>query len=319
MSSRILVTGASGFVGRQLTETLAASGREVRAAFRANVPLTTGPEYESIKVASLAGDTDWQAALDGVGAVVHLAARVHVMQEEVRDPLADFRRVNVEGTLNLARQALSAGVKRFVFVSSIKVNGECTLAGHAFTEADAPDPQDAYGRSKHEAELGLTELCADTGMELTIIRPPLVYGPDVKANFAALLKLVQRGWPLPLGSVRNRRSLVALDNLVDFIITCIFHPQAANQTFLVSDGYDLSITELVCGIAHAAGVPARLVPVPVWILKRVAALVGKGDVMQRLCENLQVNISKAHDLLGWVPQISVENGLQRVVSEMRKR
>jgi nucleoside-diphosphate-sugar epimerase len=236
------------------------------------------------------------------------------MHDTEADPLTAFRAVNVGGTLNLARQAATAGVKRFVFISSVKVNGESTLPGRAFTEADAPKPQDAYGQSKHEAEQGLRQLSADTGMEVVVIRPPLVYGPGVKANFAALMRAVQRGWPLPLGAVHNQRSLVALDNLVDFIITCITHPQAANQTFLVSDGQDLSTTELVRGMAQAAGVPARLLPVPVWALQAGASLLGKGDAVQRLCGNLQVDISKARSLLGWLPPVSVEEGLRRAMA-----
>jgi nucleoside-diphosphate-sugar epimerase len=182
------------------------------------------------------------------------------------------------------------------------------------TETDAPNPQDAYGQSKHEAELSLRQLSADTGMEVVIIRPPLVYGPGVKANFAALMRAVQRSWPLPLGAVHNQRNLVALDNLVDFIVTCITHPQAANQTFLVSDGQYLSTTELVRGMAQAAGVPARLLPVPVWALQAGASLLGKGDAVQRLCGNLQVDISKARSLLGWVPPVSVEEGLRRAMA-----
>jgi nucleoside-diphosphate-sugar epimerase len=258
--------------------------------------------------------TDWSIALEGVAVVVHSAARVHVMHDTEADPLAAFRAVNVEGTLNLARQAAAAGVKRFVFVSSVKINGESTQLGRAFTEVDLPNPQDAYGQSKHEAEQGLRQLSTDTGMKVAIIRPPLVYGPGVKANFASLMRAVQRGWPLPLGAVHNQRSLVALDNLVDFIVTCITHPQATNQTFLVSDGQDLSTTELVRGLAQAAGVPARLLPVPVWALQAGASLLGKGDAVQRLCGNLQVDISKARSLLGWVPPVSVEEGLRRAVA-----
>lgn len=235
------------------------------------------------------------------------------MHDTEADPLTAFRAANVDGTLNLARQAAAAGVKRFVFVSSIKVNGESTLPGRAFAEAEAPNPQDAYGLSKYEAERGLRQLSADTGMEVVIIRPPLVYGPGVKANFSSLMRSVQRGWPLPLGAVYNQRSLVSLSNLVDFIVTCITHPKAANATFLVSDGQDLSTTELVRGMAQAAGVPARLLPVPVWALQAGASLLGKGDAVQRLCGNLQVDISKARSLLGWVPPVSVEEGLRRVM------
>jgi nucleoside-diphosphate-sugar epimerase len=236
------------------------------------------------------------------------------MHDTAADPVTAFRAVNVDGTVNLARQAAAAGVKRFVFISSVKANGESTQPGRAFTETDAPNPQDAYGQSKHEAEQGLRQLSADTGMEVVIIRPPLVYGPGVKANFAALMRVVQRGWPLPLGAVHNQRSLVALDNLVDFIITCITHPQAANQTFLVSDGQDLSTTELVRGMAQAAGVPARLLPVPVWALQAGASLLGKGDAVQRLCGNLQIDTSKARRLLDWVPPVSVEEGLRRAMA-----
>jgi nucleoside-diphosphate-sugar epimerase len=236
------------------------------------------------------------------------------MNDTKADPMTAFHAVNVDGTLNLARQAAAAGVKRFVFISSVKVNGDNTPLGRPFTEADAPKPQDAYGQSKHEAEQGLRQLSANTGMEVVVIRPPLVYGPGVKANFAALMRAVQRGWPLPLGAVHNQRSLVALSNLVDFIVICITHPQAANQTFLVSDGKDLSTTELVQGMAQAAGVPARLLPVPVLALKAGASLLGKGDALQRLCGNLQVDISKARSLLGWVPPVSVAEGLRRAMA-----
>jgi nucleoside-diphosphate-sugar epimerase len=236
------------------------------------------------------------------------------MHESSADPLAAFRAVNVEGTLNLARQAAAGGVKRFVFVSSVKVNGEETELDQPFNEDDEPCPIDPYGISKMEAEQGLRQLSADTGMEVVIIRPPLVYGPGVKANFAALIRAVQRGWPLPLGALYNQRSLVALDNLVDFIVTCITHPQAANQTFLVSDGQDRSTTELLRSMAQAARVPARLLPVPVWALQAGASLLGKGDSVQRLCGNLQVDISKARNLLGWVPPVSVEEGLRRAMA-----
>jgi nucleoside-diphosphate-sugar epimerase len=304
-----LVTGASGFVGQALVQQLARNNIPVRSAFRAS----DGVSGSSIAVGDIGPDTHWAPALEGCDRVVHLAARVHVMNDKAIDQLTEFRRINVDGTLNLALQAAAAGVRRFVYLSSVKVNGESTSPGRAFTEADAPNPQDAYGQSKHEAEQGLRQLSADTGMEVVIIRPPLVYGPGVKANFAALMRAVQRGWPLPLGAVHNQRSLVALSNLVDFIITCITHPQAANQTFLVSDGQDLSTTELVRGMAQAAGVPARLLPMPVWALQAGASLLGKGDAVQRLCGNLQVDMSKARSLLGWVPPVSVEEGLRRAM------
>jgi nucleoside-diphosphate-sugar epimerase len=269
-------------------------------------------------IGAIDGETDWSAALGAQDIVIHLAARVHVMSDTAADPLTAFRLVNVQGTLNLARQAATAGVKRFVFLSSVKVNGEYTLPGQAFAESDAPKPQDGYGISKHEAEQGLRQLAVDTGMEVVIIRPPLVYGPGVKANFASLMRAVQRGWPLPLGAVHNQRSLVALDNLVDFVVTCVAHPQAANQTFFVSDGHDLSTTALVRGMAQAAGVPARLIPVPVWVLQAGATVMGKGESVQRLVGNLQVDISKARTLLGWRPPITVEEGLHRALAKMNK-
>lgn len=313
---RVLITGASGFVGRALCAEAVLHGMSVRGVTRSPCGFPIG--IENIAVGSIDGNTGWRAALTGYEVVAHLAARVHIMNDAAADPLAAFRAVNVAGTLNLARQAAAAGVKRFVFVSSVKVNGEVTQEGHAFTEADAPDPQDAYGQSKHEAELGLRQLAAETGMEVVIIRPPLVYGPGVKANFAALMRVVQRGWPLPLGVVHNRRSLVALDNLVDFIVTCVSHPQAANQTFLISDGEDISTPDLIRGIARVAGCPARLLPVPVWGLQAGATLLGRGDAMQRLCGNLQVDISKVRKLLGWTPPISVEEGLRRAVVGIEK-
>lgn len=309
---RVLITGASGFVGRTLSVEAVSRGVAVLGATRTRHDLSA--DASNIVVPRVDGSTDWRDALRGCSALVHLAARVHVMQETTADPLTEFRRVNVQGTLNLARQAAAAGARRFVFISSIKVNGEATQPGERFTAEDAVEPLDAYGISKMEAEQGLRQIAQQTGMEVVIIRPPLVYGPGVKANFAALMRAVQRGWPLPLGAVHNQRSLVALDNLVDFIITCITHPQAANQTFLVSDGQDLSTTELVRGMAHAAGVPARLLPVPVRALKAGASLLGKGDAVQRLCGNLQVDMSKARSLLGWVPPVSVEEGLRRAMA-----
>lgn len=308
-----LITGAAGFVGGAVSTEFVRRDYRVRGVVR-NIFRSSSEPYELIEIEGIGLDTDWSYALDDVSFVVHLAARVHMTHDTATDPLTAFRAVNVEGTLNLARQAAAAGVKRFVFISSVKVNGERTSSGKAFAEADTPNPQDAYGLSKHEAEQGLRQLSTNTGMEVVIIRPPLVYGPGVKANFAALMRAVQRGWPLPLGTVHNQRSLVALDNLVDFIVTCITHPQAANQTFLVSDGQDLSTTELVRGMAQAAGVPARLLPVPVWALQAGASLLGKSDVVQRLYGNLQVDISKARSLLGWAPPVSVEEGLRRAMA-----
>ena len=308
---KILVTGANGFVGGALCSQAVVRGMVVRGITR--TPCNLPAEVGNLVVGRIDDGTNWREMLTGCEVVIHLAARVHVMHDTETDPLTAFRSVNVGGTLNLACQAAAAGVKRFVFISSVKVSGESTSPGRAFTEADAPNPQDAYGLSKHEAEQGLRRLSADTGMDVVIIRPPLVYGPGVKANFAALMRAVQRGWPLPVGAVHNQRSLVALDNLVDFIVTCITHPQAANQTFFVSDGQDLSTTELVRGMAQAAGVSARLLPVPVWALQAGASLLGKGNAVQRLCGNLQVDISKARSFLGWVPSVAVAEGLRRAI------
>ena len=236
-----------------------------------------------------------------------------MIKDNVIDPLTVFRTVNTVGTLNLARQAVAAGVKRFLFLSSIGVNGMQTESYQAFSEADQANPHNAYALSKWEAEQGLMRIAAETGLEVVIIRPPLVYGCRAPGNFGSLTRAVQRGLLLPLASVHNQRSLVGLDNLVDFIITCVTHPQAANETFLVSDGQDLSTTELVRGMALAAGVPSRLLPVPVWALQAAATLLGKGDAVQRLCDNLQVDISKARNLLGWVPPVSVTEGLRRAM------
>ncbi len=316
---KVLVTGASGFVGRALVQRLGGMvGMRVLAAVRRPdaSSLVSGPSTTVVCVgAELPLDqVDWSAALEGVDAVVHLAARVHVLHDESTDPLAACRAVNVAGTLNLARQCVRAGVKRFVFVSSVKVNGEATVAGQRFTEVDVPAPQDAYAISKFEAEQGLRYLSEQSGMEVVIIRPPLVYGRGVKANFAALVRGVQRGWLLPLGAVCNQRSLVALDNLVDLIVVCLAHPGAANETFLVSDGHDLSTPDLIRGIAHAVGAKPRLLRVPVGTLRALASLLGKRDTMQRLCGDLQVDISKACSLLGWSPPVSVEEGLRRALS-----
>ncbi len=312
MIASLMVTGASGFIGRALCAELIRRRHPVRAIVRDESKIKDSRRL-NIKVADIDAGTNWVTALQNIDVVVHLAARVHVMHDTEADPLTAFRSVNVEGTCNLARQAAAAGVKRFVFISSVKVNGEATRAGVPFFADDMPAPLDPYGVSKMEAEHGLRQVAAATGMEVVIIRPPLVYGPGVKANFAALMRAVQCGFPLPLGAVHNLRSLVGLDNLVDLIVTCIAHPQAANQRFLVSDGHDLSTAELVRAMAHAATVSARLLPVPVWALQAGAKLLGKKDEVQRLCGNLQVDISKTRELLGWVPPVSVEEGLRRAM------
>lgn len=309
----ILVTGASGFVGKVLCANLIN-----RCLLRISVrDKSTGnwPAGVDVIEASLSPDQDWATALSGVSSVVHCAARVHVMNEEATDPLAEFLQVNVDGTLRLARQAAEAGVGRFVFVSSIKVNGEHSQQGHPFTADQTPAPRDPYGVSKCEAEAGLRALSRETGMEVVIIRPPIVYGPGVKANFLAMMRWLQRGVPLPLGGVtENRRSLVFLDNLVDLIVICIDHPAAANQTFLVSDDEDLSTAALLRRMAEALGRPARLIPMPVGLITFGAKLIGRPGIAQRLCGSLQVDIGKTKALLGWTPPVSVDEGL-RITAE----
>jgi nucleoside-diphosphate-sugar epimerase len=235
------------------------------------------------------------------------------MRDHCYDPLMEFRRVNTDGTLNLARQAAAAGVRRFVFLSTIKVNGEATHYGCPFTPSDLPAPQDPYGISKHEAEVGLRAIAHETGMEVVIIRPTLVYGKGARGNFKSLIKLVARGLPLPLGSIHNLRSFVGIDNLVDFITTCLEHPAAANEAFMVSDGEDLSTQDLIRRMARAMDRPARLFSIPPGLLAITAALLGKSDLVRRLCGSLQVDISKSHDLLGWKPRVSVDEGLRRAV------
>ena len=311
MRTKILVTGATGFVGRALCAHLTQNGCEVHAAVRTS---SNGVQASHIvTVGEIGPNTDWAQSVAGCDVVVHLAARVHVMKEIVADPAALFDAVNTVATANLVRAAARAGVKRFVFISTVKVNGESTAPGHTFKETDIPAPQDAYAFSKYNAERGLKEYATQHGMEWVIIRPPLVYGPGVKANFAALANAAAWGWPLPLGSIRNQRSLVALDNLVDFIACCTQHPQAANQTFLISDGHDLSTPELVRQLARAAGSTARLPRISVALLKMAAALLGKKGAVERMSESLQVDISKAQALLQWVPPVTVEQGLARVI------
>jgi nucleoside-diphosphate-sugar epimerase len=314
----ILVTGASGFVGGALVKRLVAdkSSETVVAAVR-RLDKTLPREVRPKLVGDLLSSTDWHDALQGVDVVVHCAARVHVMQDFASDPLEAYRQVNVDGALNLARQAAQVGVRRFVFVSSIKVNGEATSFGHSFSADDSPAPLDPYGISKMEAEQRLRELSAQTGMEVVIVRPPLVYGPGVKANFASMMSWVARGVPLPLGGIRNVRSMVALHNLVDLLITCQKHPAAAGQTFLVSDGQDVSTTDLLKRTAHAMGKTAMLLPVPVRWLEWGAVLLGKRDVVQRLCGSLQVDIDKTRRVLGWTPPLTLDQGLKKAVEGMK--
>ena len=265
-----------------------------------------------MQVGDLLPTTDWLQALKGVSTVVHLAARVHVMNDKSPDPLSTFLQINTQGTANLARQAARAGVKRFIFLSSIKVNGELTQPGQAFTAEDVPAPEDPYGVSKYEAERLLRKIASETGMDVVIIRSPLVYGSGVKANFHSMMRVLAKGVPLPLAAVtNNRRSFVALDNLVDLIVTCMNHPAAANQTFLVSDDEDLSTAALLISMGLALRKPARLFYVPTWLLKFGALALNKTSIYQRLCGSLQLDISKTRNVLAWHPPLSVDEGLQR--------
>jgi nucleoside-diphosphate-sugar epimerase len=262
----------------------------------------------------LGPDANWTPLLDGVDTVIHTAARVHVMQDRAADPLTEFRRSNTEGTLRLAQQAVEAGVQRFVFVSSIKVNGESTVEGHPFVASEASMPGDPYGISKYEAEAGLKKLADASGLEVVIVRPPLVYGPGVRANFLSMMRWISRGVPLPLGAVHNRRSLVALDNLVDLLTVCARHPAAVNETFLVSDGEDLSTTDLLRRIGRAMDKPVRLIPVPASVLELGGTLVGRGDVSRRLCGSLQIDLSETRRILAWQPVIGVDSALRKTVA-----
>lgn len=306
--NRVLVTGANGFVGRAACRRLRADGLAVVAAMR-----QPDGSAGAVPVGDIDGDTDWTSALAGVDAVLHLAARVHVMNERSADPLAEFRRVNVQGTLRLAQQAVQAGVKRLVYVSSVKVNGEQTEPGRPFAATDAPAPVDPYGMSKFEAEQGLRALAQATGLELVIVRPPLVYGPGVGGNFARMVRWLRRGVPLPLGqATANRRSLVALDNLVDLLATCLAHPAAAGETFLVSDGEDLSTTELLRRLAKALDLKARLLPVPPVMLQVAASALRRGELAQRLLGSLQVDTAATQRVLQWQPVVTVDEALRQL-------
>lgn len=310
----ILLTGSTGFIGRALAKKIEArADLNLTMAIRSPVDHTLSTHFV---VGDISSKTDWSLALTNQQVVIHAAARVHVMSENAADPLAEFREVNVEGTLNLARQAAKAGVKRFVFISSIKVNGEGGGEVRPYNADDAPKPCDAYGISKAEAEAGLKKVTEETGLEVVIIRPPLVYGPGVKGNFKSMIRWVAKGLPLPFGSVtNNRRSLVGIDNLIDLILLCLTHRNAANQIFLVSDGESLSLAELLQRLGEALNQPVRLFPVPVIFLKLLARLVSKSAVAERLFGSLQVDTAKTQALLGWKPLVSVDEGLRRMVDQ----
>lgn len=311
MNYSIAITGASGFVGQALSTELAVSGLRVKPLVRSVLK----NNISAALVGDIGSETDWSAALDDVNCVIHCAARVHVMRDSAKDPLAAFREANVAGTRQLAEQAAAFGVRRLVFLSSVKVNGERTMPGGAFSYSDMPAPEDAYGVSKWEAEQALWKVSQQTGLEVVIIRSPLVYGPLVKGNFASLVKWIRKGIPLPFGAIENRRSLVALDNLVSFIALCADQeksPMAANQIFLISDGEDVSTTMLLRKIAQAYRKKPRLLPVPANWMRFGAKLLGKTAVAERLLGSLQVDSSKARDLLGWRPVVTMDEQLRKM-------
>ncbi len=307
----VLVTGANGFVGRALCAELLKRAIPLRALVRGGADFDL--DCEVAKIADFVSGPDLVGAFADITTVIHLAARVHVMHESAVDPLAEFRRVNVFGTERLARAAVASGVRRFVFVSSVKVNGEGTEGREPFSEGDQPMPQDPYGVSKFEAEQALHRVAAETGLEVVIVRPPLVYGPNVKGNFATMLKVLRRGLPLPLASVKNSRSLIYVANLADALITCATHPAAAGQTYLVSDGEDVSTPDLLRGLGGAMGCPARLLPCPVGLLRLGGRVFGKSGQLDRLLGSLRVDSGKIRHDLGWRPPYSLQQGLQASV------
>lgn len=306
---KVLVTGATGFIGNAILQQLVSDGiHSVIASTRQlHANSLTGARY--VKVGDLCAETNWLEALEKVDIVVHAAARVHVMDELAQNPLQEYRSVNVAGTLRLAEQAIAAGVRRFIFVSSIKVNGEENHLGRPFTSGDTPNPKDPYGVSKLESELALHHVCSESSMELTVIRPPLVYDPCVRANFLRLINAVYKGVPLPLASINNRRSLIGLSNFVDIIIKCLDHPNVAGKTYLVCDGEDLSSPELIKRIARALNCSSKLIPFPPTMLKLSGRLLGKSREIDRLVDSLEVDsLAIKHDLQ-WTPLYTVQQEL----------
>jgi nucleoside-diphosphate-sugar epimerase len=348
MIINVLVTGANGFIGRALCNKLIADGYHVRGAVRSAAQMTALPSgVEGVMVGDVGQETDWSEALAGIEGIVHLAARVHVMRENSVDPLAAYREVNVEGSKCLAIAAANAGVKRFVYISSVKVNGESTgnksrdqgpgvrgqgknryqVSGYSgqgtegrrsvpkqsFSEKDVPEPQDPYGISKWEAEQVLRDVAADTGLEVVILRPPLVYGPGVRGNFLRLLRIVWMGIPLPLASIKNCRSLIYIGNFVDAIVNCMTSPNAAGKAYLVSDGDDVSTPDLIRRIAAASGRRALMLPVPAWMMRMAGKIIGRSDELERLFGSLTVDISKICRELNWKPPYTPEEGIRETV------
>lgn len=312
----IVLTGGTGFVGQKLVDYLLKHTNDsLRLAVRQNPARKFDQRVSLSLIADISGTENWYDTLVDCKVIIHAAARVHVMDKHADNSLAAYRETNVDGTLNLARQAANQGVKRFIYLSSIKVNGEYTPIDQPFRADDVAMPQCPYSISKYEAEQGLLALAKETGLEVVILRPVLVYGPGVKGNFKHMMAWLQKGIPLPLGLIKNKRSFVSVDNLADLITTCITHPRAANQIFLVSDGVDLSTTELLKKIRTVFAKPVLLLPIPVWVLNSIAKLLGKQIIINRLCGSLQVDINKAYDLLGWKPKFTIDNVLLTTAKE----
>lgn len=304
---RVILTGANGFVGGHLERHLIRSGYEVSSVVRTTTRSVAESSPPRVEVDSLQNYTFGKQA--GETVVIHAAARAHILKDSAIDPLAEYRVHNTDTTLSFARNAAKSGVKRFVFISTVKVNGERTPKGVPYTASDVPMPEDPYAISKYEAEMGLKAIAQETGMEVVIIRPPLVYGRGVKGNFATLMTAVKKGIPLPLGSIHNKRSLVGIHNLVDLIECAVRHPNATGKTFLVSDGHDLSTTELLEGMIKSSGSKSILLPIPSTVIQFISSILGKRDMSTRLLESLQVDISAAKDILGWSPPYSIQDEL----------
>ncbi|CAH6794828.1 UDP-glucose 4-epimerase [Vibrio chagasii] len=311
---KVLVTGSTGFVGARVVELAEARDWEVVSVVRKS----SGTQLNCFWVSSIGAETDWSDAFEGVDCVVHCAARVHQMNESAQDALAAYRDINTFGTLNLAKQAVEAGVKRFVFVSSIKVNGEFTEPSSPFLPNLDYIPKDPYGLSKYEAEVELTKLSKETGLEVVIVRPPLVYGPGVKANFLSMMRMVEKGIPLPFGAIHNKRSLVYIDNLSSLILTCCEHPSAPGHTFLASDCQDVSTSQLIRAIALSMDKSPRLLPIPMPWIRAGASVLRKQHVAQRVCGNLQVETRHTREILGWIPPVTFKDGISKTVEAYLK-
>ncbi len=309
--SKVLVTGATGFIGGSLLKKLNKLNVEPIVVTRGK---NENVHYSNcVTVEGIDSKTDWKGVFNDCDVVIHCAARVHQMRDKSLDPLSSFREVNTFGTLNLAKKAAQEGVKRFIFISSIKVSGEYSRVGNPFKSSDEPNPTDPYGISKFEAEVGLKILSKETAMEVVIIRPPLVYGQGVKGNFASLLQFASRGIPLPFGAIKNNlRSFVSVDNLVDLIVICISHPNAANRVFLISDDRDLSTAEMFRQLSKSFGKSGFMIPMPVFLYKIIGSLTGKSELVERLCGNLQVDISDTKSLLDWKPVITYKEAFARI-------